>query len=178
MANDDSGKMFSTLCCSLLIFILLIILIFGYLIHFIEYETFIQHNCTIINIEKPLVLPSVNKDNWIKCDCGDDCISYKYCVKLYTEENPDIYMEDSFFDTNKFCTFEKSNCDKSPNYNEQLNIVNELYNEYRNRDNVTCFYNNDKFNIYLNKYFHYNQMIILCVFIIIFQICCIGCMLS
>jgi hypothetical protein len=158
--------------------ILILILTFGFLLKFFEYESYKKYDCNIVRISYPIVIPSISTNNWMECDCGDDCISYNYCMKLFAEMSPDNFIRDQFMTYNTVCTFQNNNCDKNANFQNILNEVQIIYNNYINRSNVNCYYNDDNDYIYLNKGFPYVGMIITCIITIITQlliICCISC---
>lgn len=143
-----------TYCAMITIMIIVLLVSFVGLILNIQWENKWQsyklHTCNITSIENPVEIYSQNYTiGWVQCACNS-LSGVSGCTKLYSDIslNKMIYSEYDINDGD--CTI-KTDCacgDLSIDvaHNDAINT----YNEYINKS-VSCYYNDQKSNIYLSK---------------------------
>ena len=148
------------------------------LVPLLSYYEFNEAQCNITNIEYPSVLPSSNNtNNWKSCDCGKGCTTWTPCIKLYSSINPNVVIQKDFYKENNNgdeCTFYDKKCNDGEDIivtQQKLIDSIELFKKY-NDSNVKCFFNNEKTEIYLNRQFNIDVLIILLIGFSITCCCC------
>ena len=172
-----------TYCAIITIIIIVLLVSFVGLILNIQWENEWQfyklHTCNITSIENPVEIYSQNHTiGWVQCAC-DSVSGVSGCTKLYSNISLDkvIYSEYDINDGD--CTIKTDCACGDLSIDVAYNDVMNTYNEYINKS-VSCYYNDQKSNIYLSKDDKgYKDAAILCgviCFGIIFIfICCLGC---
>ena len=173
MSNDDN---YINCCissvCSLIFFIICIITIPSFVIPYFDAQSLAEEICYINNIEYPTTNPTFeNYDNWGKCDCGKNCISYSPCIKLYTNISSELIIE-QFPEYKEVCTFHDSYCRNGEdirNIENYLQESQEIYDSYINTTQ-TCYIDKEGY-IFLEKNVSFGSMVASLIIIGIYVIC-------
>lgn len=158
-------------CIILGLFILSTICFTILIIPYINSNNYFENICNIDKIDYPTTIPtSTNYTNWIKCECGESCISYVPCIKMYDNISLHFIRQNIFYPYDQ-CSFD-FNCvydETIYNIDTFLNNSLNIYSQYIN-SNITCYYNTDdpSYNkdIYLSKHF---DLIIVLIITILFS---------
>jgi hypothetical protein len=145
-------------CIILGLFILSIIFFTVLIIPYINSNNYFENICNIGKIDYPTTIPTPNNyTNWIKCECGESCISYVPCIKMYDNISQNFIRPNIFYPYDQ-CSFD-FNCiydETIDNIDIFLNNSLNIYYQYIN-SNITCFYETDNLSpvkdIYLSKHF-------------------------
>lgn len=182
MPQDNCTVAFCLICGGLFTISLLVFTIAPYGV----YNDLKTIECNITRIEFPENYPThEDTTNWNKCDCGRYCTSWYPCVKLYTEDYPDIVIKDEFEikQYDDFCTFYESNCPNGENAQNIIEYMKKARSYYDNYINTTveCYIeygDSGVKNIYLEKEFDIGlavlniSMVSLCCIYFICSMCC------
>lgn len=139
-----------------------------------NYNNYKENICNITKIEYPTQLPTENNtDGWKKCDCGNKCMAWTTCIKLYSSIKPDLIIMHEY-DRNEECTFIDNECPNGEDLRYatgKLSEISEIVNEYYNNE-VKCYYDKDIKTIYLEK--DYSDLLIILPSIFLGIMVCIG----
>ena len=145
-------------CIILCIFFLSLLSFIIIGVPYINSSSYKENTCFIDRIEYPKNIPTLeNHTNWIQCDCGQRCISWIPCIKIYSNISSE-FIRQNYYYPNSLCSF-SNNCiyEETPQtINAYLNNSLKIYDQYINK-NISCFYDpyetiNNK-NIFLEKEF-------------------------
>ena len=88
-------------CYGCYIFVLFVSVLFCLIsvcvnISYFDYE---EEICNITHIDYPTTLPTYdNESGWVECDCGKYCIFFTPCIKMYSDLNPEVMVQNDFGD--------------------------------------------------------------------------------
>lgn len=140
---NRSNQFNISICCSSILIIFILLSVFYSIIPLVNYYNLEEQMCFVSGVEYPTELPTFeNSENWIQCDCGERCISWTPCVKIYINTSDEIVL-DNFDDNYNECTFTDYSCPLNENVqylNQELQEVIELADSYIN-SSFTCYYN-------------------------------------
>ena len=141
---------------------------------------FLKYECEIKNITYPDNIPKINitNNNWNECDCGNYCVEWEPCIKLYA--TPSIAQSDSVYEVKneyfhpRTCTFMDNNCESyfnSNNYSMVLYEVKKKVSSYVN-SSIECYWNGEDDYVYLdynkiNLYFAFALILIIVIGIMV-----------
>jgi hypothetical protein len=145
-------------CIILCIFFLSAISFITIGVPYINSNSYKENICFIDRIDYPTNIPTLeNHNNWIQCDCGQRCISWIPCIKLYSNISSE-FIRQNYYYPNSLCSF-SNNCiyEETPQtINTYLNNSLKMYDQYINK-NISCFYDENDIthnkNIFLEKEF-------------------------
>ena len=190
------GKLTIThISCAILNFVMFFVLLI-LTIDFTSTLKFEEIECKINSLDYPTsedyLNISNNKDKFVNCDCGINCISSGYCFKIFgkivqnnqiqilentTNTNSNIMFYDSSIEKfNYYCTFSETKCKYGERIENRIEVFDNLQNTYskyfeylNNNESITCYQNKENPNqIFLRNEFDLTTYIIL---IVVFILC-------
>ena len=153
-------------------------------IHYIQYTEYNTIPCTVTYTTYPQDLPNkTNQDDFIKCDCGYNCFTKGYCVKIFvkTEVNEtntsSVMAMRSTSDNTRYmddCTFYESQCRNGESIEDRYKAIENAKNialEYPIGKNMTCYTDNNE-DIFLERDYSMATFIAMVVGIFVTLFCC------
>ena len=143
-----------------------------------HYNDFDENTCYIVNVTSPTQLPSYNNTyGWRECNCGKRCVAWTPCISLYSQLNPNVVIQEDVFRRNQDtqCTFFDDKCPNGEDARYTLQKMEEAQqtlSKYLHK-NVSCYTNDNNSEIYLNKSYKYQVIIILSVLMGLLLFCCV-----
>lgn len=164
--------------CWLIATFISIVLIIHSALPYRFYNNFDEDACYIVNVSSPTQLPTYNNTHgWRECNCGKRCVAWTPCISLYSQLNPNVVIQEDLFRRNQdtLCTFFDDQCPNGEDARYTLQKMEEAQatlSKYLHK-NVSCYANDDNSEIYLNKSYKYQAIIILSVIIGLLLFCCV-----